>query len=92
MALRHQVAVKAIQEANLYQLATYLVTALNDCAEQRVMPHTDAAIQVIGYQIAFASNGDIPDHEYYFKLARYCSDNQDEATPPAPPEPPYKFS
>ena len=80
MYKRFELAVRAVEETDLLQLSMWLNEAVTECMVQGTAPHTDPAIMIMCYQIAFAGNGDVPDGAYYRGLLRKCQEKIDNPT------------
>lgn len=72
MALRHKLAIDAINTQDLYALAEHYKIAVKEVIDENKNPYTDGACRLIAYQIAFAGNGDLPFREYYEQVSEYC--------------------
>lgn len=71
MSERFQYAMASIGNVDLQALGTLLINSVKECIRENAFPHQDPAIRLIGFQIAFASNGDTVTSDYD-KLVEYC--------------------
>lgn len=71
MSERFQYAMASVGQADLLQLARFLTGAVQECHRENLHPHHDPAVRLIGFQIAYASNGDSL-HMDYEKVFEFC--------------------
>lgn len=73
MALRHQLAVSAVNVTNVFNLCEILKAAAQDAVTENVFPNRCPACRLIAHQIAFVCNGDVTLHDRWDEAYEYCS-------------------
>lgn len=72
-AKRYAVAIKAIDTADVFELAQHLVYAAKEASNEGVHPHNDLPTRLIASHIAFILNGDLPFMKYYQDAYAFCA-------------------